>query len=526
MTDIQPAAVKPTLSQVVAEKIQREAATPKPAKVASDGTPKPGQPIALSLIDESPFNPRKIFTGIEELASSIAELGLQQPVLLRPSPKKAGRFELVFGARRLRALRHNKAPDVVNYDCRALSDAEAKAVQIVENLQREDVSALEEAEGFLALHTEDPKTWTAQAIAKKVGKTDRFVQQRLAIARGLSEPLKKRFADGEISVEVARTLAPLPKAVQADIPQWAIEDGSAHRVRQEAFKRCVPESAAKFDLALYKGEWIEDDKKRKYFFDTAQFLKLQKPAADKTLEEVKKVWPKAELITAAEAEKLYWADQDWAYSSGAIAESVRNGDVPARFVVPKERCRAVVWIAANGQIRKALGVVTEGQIAAANNARRETRNSAPSQKPEPAARKKARNAFNAAIAKAFAKPPKDLALRLQLLQRLAKADGLDSRQTELLPPAIRGYNFNRWSQRDKDRAEIWQAVAAMTPAAIASTLSKLALSEVPKWDERVWRQTPPLMVAIGATLGVALPDELKGKPKPAAKKKAAKEKHL
>jgi ParB family chromosome partitioning protein len=143
--------------------------------------------LPLELIHPSPFNPRKAFAedGIAELAESIRVNGLQQNLVVRPHPKKKEQFELMGGERRLRALQLLKAPGAL---CRIeeAGDGEALARQLVENLQREDVAPMEEAAAFDTLNKQDPVRWSTAAIAAAIGKTQRFVQQRLGLVRNLA----------------------------------------------------------------------------------------------------------------------------------------------------------------------------------------------------------------------------------------------------------------------------------------------------------------------------------------------------
>jgi ParB/RepB/Spo0J family partition protein len=496
--------------------------------------------IALDKIAPPLFNPRKTFEGIDELAASIKERGLLQNLVVQPNVKKPGTFILVAGERRLRALKLNKetmAPcKVIDAD-----SGEALAATIVENLQRQDIGELEEAEGFAALQDTNPEKWTAMAIAKAIGKvSDRFVQQRLTIARGLSPSRKKEFAEGKMTVEAARTLATFPAPVQNAVPSYAIEQGGA-RIIQCALEQCIPETAAKFDLALYKGEFLTDAKQRRYFVDTAQFLKLQRPLAEKKVAEIKGEWPDAKLVTLKDAkEKWYWSDQAYAYSHGhgTAGADHRQGDVPAKFYVPKDKSTAIVWIAQNGEIRKALGVCTAAAINA-QTAKRNSSSSAARRGPiggggEKPAHRKEREAFNKAIAtKAAAKP--EVLARLQLLDTMTEGTPGNLSYDDvmkLMPSALRKFK-HPWNADEKEKAEIWRALAGLKPAQVASTLKAIATANVQAaWRKENWRDKPLLAVAIAQSLGVtppaiALPEQPKAKAtakpkaKKAAKKKAA-----
>src|SRR6188474_1491182 len=108
------------------------------------------QDIALDQLHESPFNPRRTFTGIDELAANIvAEGRIHQPILVRPRSAGTG-FEIVFGHRRVRAARFI---DLASAPCmvRDMTDAQSRSAQVAENLQRADVHPLEEAEGFISM---------------------------------------------------------------------------------------------------------------------------------------------------------------------------------------------------------------------------------------------------------------------------------------------------------------------------------------------------------------------------------------
>lgn len=104
--------------------------------------------IALDLIVFNPDQPRKYFSeaGLEDLARSIQEKGVLQPILVRPSAE--GRYELVIGERRVRASRL-AGLTLIPGTIRELSDEEALEIGLIENLQREDINPVEEVDGYL-----------------------------------------------------------------------------------------------------------------------------------------------------------------------------------------------------------------------------------------------------------------------------------------------------------------------------------------------------------------------------------------
>ncbi|MDX1997127.1 MAG: ParB/RepB/Spo0J family partition protein [Thermoanaerobaculia bacterium] len=176
--------------------------------------------VPLSAIVPSPRNPRKHFDaeGISELAASIAADGLRQPLELRRSPGDPGRLEVVAGERRFRALSKLVADGRLPADfgvpaqvAAELDDATMLLRAIVENLQRQDLHPLEEAEAFARLR--DEHGLSTEQIATKAGKSQRWVQLRIALTELVPEA-RAAFADGRIGLAEARRLAGLEESEQ------------------------------------------------------------------------------------------------------------------------------------------------------------------------------------------------------------------------------------------------------------------------------------------------------------------------
>lgn len=158
--------------------------------------------VPIDKIRESPFNPRKTEGPIDEMVKSVRRHGILQPVLLRPVGEH---LQLVVGHRRFRAGKKaglKKLPAEV----RELSDLEAREIQLVENLQREDVHPMEEAEGYAALQTEHGLT--PEQIADKVSKSESWVRGRLSYLE-LPEEARKAFYRGDLSPTTALLIARL-----------------------------------------------------------------------------------------------------------------------------------------------------------------------------------------------------------------------------------------------------------------------------------------------------------------------------
>ena len=160
--------------------------------------------VKLKIMDIEPNRdqPRKIFDedALAELADSIAKHGVIQPLLVRPMPD--GSYQLVAGERRWRASRMaglTEVPVVI----KELSDDEAMALALIENLQREDLNAIEEAQGITALM--DTLSLTQDEAAERVGKSRPAVANALRLLK-LPDSVIALVSDGKLSPGHARAL--------------------------------------------------------------------------------------------------------------------------------------------------------------------------------------------------------------------------------------------------------------------------------------------------------------------------------
>lgn len=192
--------------------------------MTAPATPTTFAHLALDLITPSPTNPRKHFDHdkLVELAKSIEAGGVHTPVLVRPLPahrledtahlRPRPTHELVAGERRLRAselARTATIPAMV----RALTDAQVLEIQIVENLQRDDLTELEEAEGYEALI--DASGMTAEGVGAKIGKSRSYVYGRLKLL-ALGQEGRQALREGWLPASHALLLARIPNTkVQA-----------------------------------------------------------------------------------------------------------------------------------------------------------------------------------------------------------------------------------------------------------------------------------------------------------------------
>jgi ParB family chromosome partitioning protein len=167
------------------------------------------QTVPLSALKASRFNPRRDFSDaqLDELATSIRERGLVQPLVVRPLPG-GDRFEIVAGERRWRAAQRanlHEVPVVI----RALSDQEAIEIAINENVQLEDLIAIEEGEGYHALM--QGHGYTQEDLAKVIGKSRSHLANTLRLLK-LPKSVQDLVRQGGLSAGHARALIGHPDA--------------------------------------------------------------------------------------------------------------------------------------------------------------------------------------------------------------------------------------------------------------------------------------------------------------------------
>jgi ParB family chromosome partitioning protein len=166
------------------------------------------QRVAVERVHANPRQPRSDFdeSALQELAASIRAQGILQPLLVRP--QSDGDYELIAGERRLRAARLagvREVPIVV----REVSDRESLELALVENIQRDDLSPLEEASAYQRLL--DDFGHTQEEIATRVGKSRPAVANALRLLR-LPESIKRDLARGRLTAGHARVLLSLDSA--------------------------------------------------------------------------------------------------------------------------------------------------------------------------------------------------------------------------------------------------------------------------------------------------------------------------
>jgi len=194
--------------------------------------------VPIDLIRPNPRNPRQSFgeEDLRDLSASIREKGVVQPILVRPDPDDAGRYELIAGERRWRAAQlagRHEIPVVIQ----EVNDREALELAIVENVQRADLNPLEEATGYQQLI--DQFAYTQKELADVIGKSRSHVANTVRLLK-LPDAVKAFIADGRLSAGHARTLITSedPVAMAERIVQAGLSVRDAEELSQE------PENAA------------------------------------------------------------------------------------------------------------------------------------------------------------------------------------------------------------------------------------------------------------------------------------------
>lgn len=183
--------------------------------------------LSLDQIRPGSYQPRRSFdqTALQELADSLVSQGLVQPILVRPY---GGRYELIAGERRWRAAQLaglTSIPAIV----RQLDDQSVAAVALIENIQRKDLNALEEAHALQRLR--DEFGMTQEAVAKAVGRSRSAVTNLLRLLE-LHEDVKTLLEKGELDMGHARALLALDREVQPVVARQVIARGLSVRATE------------------------------------------------------------------------------------------------------------------------------------------------------------------------------------------------------------------------------------------------------------------------------------------------------
>lgn len=176
--------------------------------------------LKLKDLVPSPFNHRKVFPDLEQLAESIKARGVLQPITVRPLAKG---WEIVFGERRWRASKLAGVETIPAIE-RKMTDVEVLEAQLIENVQRADVHPLEEADGYKELL--EKHKYTVEQLVAKTGKSRAYIYARLKLC-DLTPVPRKAFLAGELNPSVALMIARIPDVgLQAQATKEVLGQGS------------------------------------------------------------------------------------------------------------------------------------------------------------------------------------------------------------------------------------------------------------------------------------------------------------
>lgn len=217
------------------------------------------QELLIKNIAANPYQPRCNFDEekLQELAASIKEFGVVQPVVVR---KKGRSYELVAGERRLRAaglVGLTKVPAIVkDYD-----DAKMMEIALIENIQRHDLNPIEEAQGLRRLMQEFKLT--QEQTAEKVGRSRSAVTNILRLLN-LPEQVQKQIINGVLTMGQAKQLLGLPKPEQmCEVAEAIIANGWSSRMTEEVVRKLKEGKKLKIVRKLVEEEAKNKDNKEK-----------------------------------------------------------------------------------------------------------------------------------------------------------------------------------------------------------------------------------------------------------------------
>ncbi|CAM5581949.1 ParB family chromosome partitioning protein [Aquamicrobium terrae] len=198
-------------------------------RTAADGK------VPIEFISPNPRNPRRQFgdADLTDLAQSIREHGVVQPVVVRPAPRQDGRYEIIAGERRWRASQRAglaEIPVIV----REVDDRTALELAIIENVQRADLNPIEEAQGYQQLI--DEHGYSQADLGQVIGKSRSHVANTLRLLR-LPDVIRDMLVDGALSAGHARTLVTAQDP--AGLAKRIVEDGLSVR-QAEALAQMPP----------------------------------------------------------------------------------------------------------------------------------------------------------------------------------------------------------------------------------------------------------------------------------------------
>ncbi|MEL6978212.1 MAG: ParB/RepB/Spo0J family partition protein [Pseudomonadota bacterium] len=201
--------------------------------------------IPIDMVISSAEQPRKYFDDalLNDLADSIREKGVIQPILVRPLPGREGRYEIVAGERRWRAAQRAKLHEIPAV-IRDMDDAGALEIGLIENVQRSDLNAMEEAYGYRALM--DRFDYTQETLAKNIGKSRSHIANIMRLVN-LPRKVQDLVRSGDLSAGHGRALlgAEDPDALAQKIVRGGLSVRQAERMSKGESGEPRPKSSGR-----------------------------------------------------------------------------------------------------------------------------------------------------------------------------------------------------------------------------------------------------------------------------------------
>lgn len=221
------------------------------------------QSFPPELLRPCATNPRQVIERLNEMADSIARVGILQPLLVRRHPTEDGVYEIVSGHRRFAGAQlaaEQLGKSIESLPCRLvdLTDEQVCEIQIVENLQREDLAPMDEANGYLRLVSEFKQT--VDEIAERMGKSKAYVYAKLKLC-ALNDTARRALQAGQITESIGVLIARIPEPLQDKAVKALTEEDYRRDAKTESlsFRQAAKVLREQFTTDLRKAKWSLDD---------------------------------------------------------------------------------------------------------------------------------------------------------------------------------------------------------------------------------------------------------------------------
>jgi ParB family chromosome partitioning protein len=216
-----------------------------PTRTGSDAATDDIRRLPIDLLDPNPFQPRMNFDEdtLRDLAESIRTQGVLQPILVRPHPTVAARYQIIAGERRWRAAGISGLHEIPVV-CRELTDVESAAAALIENLQRENLNPIEEAEGYQRLIQNFGLTH--EALGTAVSKSRAHVGNIVRLLT-LPEAVRDEVRTGALTLGHARAMLTLPDPARivGDVVKKGLSVRQTERLAQRLLSEKQPAKIAR-----------------------------------------------------------------------------------------------------------------------------------------------------------------------------------------------------------------------------------------------------------------------------------------